>query len=204
MKVCAHKGGAVVKTFGVFQYSERTIGQTTESSLLWNGITLMKRHCNSCANSCDPEPTRKWYRGNSGITTNGPCGVWCRGVTTCLLYSCRPLGDPLWNDSWCIRLARGSFFRNVYTHTHSIWYSILYSRGYQYHKTHISSDEKRLPYDGIRYNGSYRRPKLFLFVWNATHAIITCFFDIRKISPLIGFCDNHVYKSRNVDAETFI
>ena len=25
-------------------------------------------------------------RGNSGFTTDCPCGVWCRGLTTCLLH----------------------------------------------------------------------------------------------------------------------
>ena len=31
-------------------------------------------------------PTRIFYRGVSGFATDCPCGVWCRGLTTCLLY----------------------------------------------------------------------------------------------------------------------
>ena len=30
--------------------------------------------------------TRIFYRGVSGFATDCPCGVWCRGLTTCLLY----------------------------------------------------------------------------------------------------------------------
>ena len=31
-------------------------------------------------------PTKILYRGVSGIATDCPCGVWCRELTTCLLY----------------------------------------------------------------------------------------------------------------------
>ena len=31
-------------------------------------------------------PTRIFYRGVPGFATDCPCGVWCRGLTTCLLY----------------------------------------------------------------------------------------------------------------------
>ena len=31
-------------------------------------------------------PTRIFYRGVPGFATVCPCGVWCRGLTTCLLY----------------------------------------------------------------------------------------------------------------------
>ena len=31
-------------------------------------------------------PTRIFYRGVTGFVTGCPCGVWCRGLTTCLLY----------------------------------------------------------------------------------------------------------------------
>ena len=30
--------------------------------------------------------TRIFYRGVPGFATDCPCGVWCRGLTTCLLY----------------------------------------------------------------------------------------------------------------------
>ena len=31
-------------------------------------------------------PTRLFYRGVPGFATDCPCGVWCRGLTICLLY----------------------------------------------------------------------------------------------------------------------
>ena len=31
-------------------------------------------------------PARIFYRGVSGFATDSPCGVWCRGLTTCPLY----------------------------------------------------------------------------------------------------------------------
>ena len=31
-------------------------------------------------------PTRTFYRGVQGFASDCPCGVWCRGLTTCLLY----------------------------------------------------------------------------------------------------------------------
>ena len=31
-------------------------------------------------------PTRIFYRGVPGFATDCPCGVWCRGLTTCPLY----------------------------------------------------------------------------------------------------------------------
>ena len=31
-------------------------------------------------------PTRIFYRGVPGFATDCPCGVWCSGLTTCLLY----------------------------------------------------------------------------------------------------------------------
>ena len=38
-------------------------------------------------------PTRILYRGVPGIVTDCPCGVWCRGLTTCLLYVGRIFGN---------------------------------------------------------------------------------------------------------------
>ena len=31
-------------------------------------------------------PTRIFYRGVPDFATDCPCGVWCRGLTTCPLY----------------------------------------------------------------------------------------------------------------------
>ena len=43
-------------------------------------------------------------RGVSGFATDCPCGVWCRGLTTCLLHVCPPFGNRLLNNSWAVGL----------------------------------------------------------------------------------------------------
>ena len=39
-------------------------------------------------------------RGVSGFATDCPCGVWCRGLTTCVLHAGPPFGNRLLNNSW--------------------------------------------------------------------------------------------------------
>ena len=39
-------------------------------------------------------------RGVSGFTTDCPSGVWCRGLTTCLLHVGPPFGNRFLNNSW--------------------------------------------------------------------------------------------------------
>ena len=47
--------------------------------------------------------TRIFYRGVSGFATDCPCYVWCRRLTTCLLYLCSLFGNFLWPaDSYSI------------------------------------------------------------------------------------------------------
>ena len=43
-------------------------------------------------------------RGVSGFATDCPCGVWCRGLTTCLLHVCPPFGNRILNNSWAVGL----------------------------------------------------------------------------------------------------
>ena len=43
-------------------------------------------------------------RGVSGFATDCPCGVWCHGLTTCLLYVCPLFGNRLLNNSWVVGL----------------------------------------------------------------------------------------------------
>ena len=43
--------------------------------------------------------TRVFYRGVPGFATDCPCGVWWRGLTTCLLYVGPLFGNPVWNDN---------------------------------------------------------------------------------------------------------
>ena len=45
-------------------------------------------------------------RGVSGFATDCPCGVWCRGLTTCLLHVCPPFGIRILNNSWAIGLKK--------------------------------------------------------------------------------------------------
>ena len=48
--------------------------------------------------------TRIFYRGVSGFATDCACGVWCRGLTTCLLYVGPLFGNRLLNNSWAVGL----------------------------------------------------------------------------------------------------
>ena len=43
--------------------------------------------------------TRIFYRCVPGFATDGPCGVWCRGFTTCLLYVDPYFRNLVWDDS---------------------------------------------------------------------------------------------------------
>ena len=48
--------------------------------------------------------TWMFCRGVSGFATDCPCGVWCRGLTTCLLHVGPPFGNRLLNNSWAVGL----------------------------------------------------------------------------------------------------
>ena len=43
-------------------------------------------------------------RGVSCFATDCPCGVWCRGLTTCLLHVGPPFGNRMLNNSWAVGL----------------------------------------------------------------------------------------------------
>ena len=43
-------------------------------------------------------------RGVSGFATDCPCGVWCHGLTTCLLHVGPPFGSRILNNSWAVGL----------------------------------------------------------------------------------------------------
>ena len=43
-------------------------------------------------------------RGVSGFATDSPCGVWCRGLTTCLLHVGPPFGNRIFNNSLAVGL----------------------------------------------------------------------------------------------------
>ena len=44
-------------------------------------------------------PTRIFYKGVPGFATDCPCGVWCRGSTTCFLYVSPLFGNIVYNDT---------------------------------------------------------------------------------------------------------
>ena len=41
-------------------------------------------------------------RAVSGFATDCPCGVWCRGLPTCLLHVGPPFGNRFLNNSWAV------------------------------------------------------------------------------------------------------
>ena len=43
-------------------------------------------------------------RGVSGFATDCPCGVWCRGLTTCLLHVGPHFENRILNNSWAVGL----------------------------------------------------------------------------------------------------
>ena len=43
-------------------------------------------------------------RGVSGFATDCPCGVWCRGLTSCLLHVGPPFGNRILKNSWAVDL----------------------------------------------------------------------------------------------------
>ena len=43
-------------------------------------------------------------RGVSGFATHCPCGVWCHGLTTCLLHDGPAFGNRILNNSWAVGL----------------------------------------------------------------------------------------------------
>ena len=45
-------------------------------------------------------------RGVSGFATDCPCGVWCHGLTTCLLHVGPHFGNRILNNSWAIGLTQ--------------------------------------------------------------------------------------------------
>ena len=57
-------------------------------------------------------PTRIFYKRVSGFATECPCGVWCRGLTTGLLYVGLFFGNLVGNDSgfWKFDIMENNIF----------------------------------------------------------------------------------------------
>ena len=66
-------------------------------------------------------------RGVSGFATDCPCGVWCCGLTTCLLHVGPPFKNWLLNNSWAVGLTLWI----VYLHFFFVfWHMQLYMSWY--------------------------------------------------------------------------
>ena len=61
-------------------------------------------------------------RGVSGFATDYPCGVWCRGLTTCLLHVGPPFGNRILNNSWAVGLTYCIIYLIVCVFTYAIIY----------------------------------------------------------------------------------
>ena len=51
-------------------------------------------------------PTKMFYGGVPDFATDCPCGVWCRVLTTCLLYVGPRFENLVWNDSGFVSLTK--------------------------------------------------------------------------------------------------
>ena len=69
-------------------------------------------------------------RGVSGFATDCPCGVWCRGLTTCLLHVGPPFGNPILNNSWAVGLTNWIIYIYIYIVFFVFWHTQLYMSWY--------------------------------------------------------------------------
>ena len=65
-------------------------------------------------------------RGVSGFATDCPCGVWCRGLTTCLLHVGPPFGNRIFKQQLGYRFDimdnRSDFFVFWHMQLYMSWY----------------------------------------------------------------------------------
>ena len=69
-------------------------------------------------------------RGVSGFATDYPCGVWCHGLTTCLLHVGPPVGNRILNNSWAVGLTWWIMNRIFCVLTYAIKYLFWYIRSF--------------------------------------------------------------------------
>ena len=65
-------------------------------------------------------------RGISGFATDCPCGVWCRGLTTCLLHVGPPFGNRIINNSWAVSLTKWIIYLIFCVLTNAIIYVLIH------------------------------------------------------------------------------
>ena len=67
-------------------------------STLWHSLWILDWTCYLRTPLCHVKILYKgFYRGVPGFATGCPCHVWCRGLTTCLLYVGQRFGNQVWN-----------------------------------------------------------------------------------------------------------
>ena len=76
---------------------------------------------------------RIFYRGVPGFAIDCPCGVWCRGLTTCLLYVAPLFGNLAWNDCRFVSL---TYWRTTFSLFSIMFY--IYLNASQYDSTLFS------------------------------------------------------------------
>ena len=69
-------------------------------------------------------------RGVSGFATDCPCGVWCRGLTTCLLHVGPPFGNRILNNSWAVGLTLWIMNLIFFLFWQMQWYMSWYIRSF--------------------------------------------------------------------------
>ena len=69
-------------------------------------------------------------RGVSGFATDYPCGVWCRGLTTCLLHVGPPFGNRILNNSWAVDLTYWTINQYFFVFWHMQLYMSWYIRSF--------------------------------------------------------------------------
>ena len=70
--------------------------------------------------------TMIFCRGVSGFATDCPCDVWCRGLTTCLLYVGPPFGNRFLNTSWAVGLTYWIVYLLFCILTYAITYVLIH------------------------------------------------------------------------------
>ena len=66
----------------------------------------------------------------SGFATDCPCGVWCRGLTTCLLHVGPPFGNRILNNCWAVGLTKWMIYLNFFVFWHMQLYMSWYIRSF--------------------------------------------------------------------------
>ena len=69
-------------------------------------------------------------RGVSGLATDCPCRVWCRGLTTCLLHIGPPFGNRILNNSWAVGLTKWTMNLIFFVFWHMQLYMSWYIRSF--------------------------------------------------------------------------